>query len=251
MITSRMLIRDLGLKDYRSAWAIQEECHAQALAGGEETLLLVEHPPVITFGRRAGLEHQVLAPAETLAQLGVQVVQSDRGGETTFHGPGQLVAYPIIRLASHDLSVGSYMRLLQDVVVKTLAEYGIAAHLEEKTVGVWVSDVGFAVRTNDSSDGSHSEPYKNEPRTLNPPTSKIAALGVRIRRGVSLHGLALNVTTDLSYFNLINPCGLSRPVTSMQKILGDKTPSIQALKDVLAGRLQAVLSQTSHRPSTR
>lgn len=225
-----MRVRDLGLLDYRRAWEIQEQCHAQALAGGEETLLFVEHPPVITFGRRGGLEHQVLGSARTLERLGVEIVQSDRGGETTFHGPGQLVAYPILRLAGHGLSVGSYMRLLQDVTVGTLGEFGIAAHLEPGTVGVWVA------RDGPGGEISSSNP---ESQTLDPPTAKIAALGVRIRRGVSLHGLALNVTTDLSYFDLINPCGLSRPVTSMRHILGDRTPDMAAVRDVLSRRIMA------------
>ena len=112
---------------YRQAWALQEEGHAQVLAGGEERVLLVEHPPVITFGRRSGVERNLLASDEQLARLGVEVVQSDRGGDITFHGPGQLVVYPIIRLNDHALSFGAYVHGLEEAVVRALARFGVAA----------------------------------------------------------------------------------------------------------------------------
>src|SRR5690242_4113849 len=114
---------------YRDAWAVQEKVHAEVLAGGEERLLLVEHPPVITFGRRAEMQGQqnLLACKEYLDQLGVEVVQSDRGGDVTFHGPGQIVAYPIVRLNDHKLSVGAYVRKLMDVVIAALSELGVDA----------------------------------------------------------------------------------------------------------------------------
>jgi lipoate-protein ligase B len=202
---------DLGLIPYQDAWKIQEEIHAQVVAGEEETLLLLEHPPVITLGRRtADSQKNLLASADALKQMGVELVESDRGGDITFHGPGQLVAYPILRLADHRLSVGGYMQRLQDIVIATLADYGIKARKDPAAIGVWISDPGS---TQDSS--------------------KICALGVRIKRGVSLHGLALNLTTDLTYFNLINPCGLSRPVTSIQQLLGDATPTMEHLKQSL------------------
>jgi lipoate-protein ligase B len=209
---------DLGNLPYRDAWAVQEQIHAGVLAGDEEQILFVEHPPVITFGRRAEImgQNNLLASAEAIAKMGVEVVQSDRGGDVTFHGPGQLVAYPIIRLSDHKLSVGSYVRLLQDVVIAALRELGVESHRDASAVGVWVGDDDRA--------------------------EKICALGVRIRRGVSMHGLALNVTTDLSYFNLIVPCGLcNRGVTSIQKILGDRAPSMENVKLVLARRFDEAL----------
>jgi len=193
---------------YRNAWAAQEDAHARVLAGGEERLLLVEHRPVITFGRRQRPEH-VLASTERLAEIGVELVESDRGGDVTFHGPGQLVAYPIIRLADHRLSVGGYVRRLQELVMAMLRdEYAIESRLDPAAVGVWA----------DSPRGQ----------------AKICSLGVRIRRGVTLHGIALNVTTDLSYFDLINPCGLSRPVTSMAEVVGEQVPSLQQVKSSMA-----------------
>src|SRR5262245_27838438 len=150
-----MLLRDLGVLPYGQAWAIQEEVHANVVAGGSETLLLVEHPPVVTFGRRPGVSRHLVASPQQLARLGVEVVQSDRGGDITFHGPGQLVAYPIVRLIDHHLSVGAYVRRLQDAVIATLADLGIAAQTDPQAVGIWVK--------------------------AGPQLSKICALGIRIR----------------------------------------------------------------------
>ncbi len=189
---------------------------AQVLAGGEERLLLVEHARVITFGRRPGVAQHLIAGEGELAKLGVEVVQSDRGGDITFHGPGQLVAYPIVRLADRGLTVGEYVRKLENAVINALADFGIASQLDPKAIGVWVA--------------------RGEK------LAKICALGVRIRRGVSMHGIALNVTTDLRYFNLIVPCGLSRPVTSMQEIMGAATPTMAVVKQAVAKAMLAVFA---------
>jgi lipoyl(octanoyl) transferase len=215
-------VEDLGTVPYRSAWALQEQIHEQVLAGGDERLLLLEHPPVITIGRRLEGSKNLLASEESLARLGVELVHSDRGGDITFHGPGQLVAYPIIRLNDHALSVGGYVRLLQDIVIAALAEFGVPAHRESDAVGVWTDD-----------------------------GAKICAIGVRIRRGISMHGLALNVTTDLSCFSLIVPCGLAgRPVTSLRKILGDAAPAMDVVKDALIRSFRtALLSGRTDAPS--
>ena len=203
-----MILRNLGLLAYRDAWALQEQAHDQVANGGDEQLLLVEHPPVITFGRRPGGEKNLLASPDQLIELGVDLVPSDRGGDVTFHGPGQIVAYPIVRLIDHQLSVGAYVRRLEDIVIATLAEFGITGQKDESAIGVWVDDGGTP--------------------------AKICALGVRIRQGISLHGIALNVETDLSFFKLIVPCGMaSRPVTSMRRLLGTTCPEIQAVRDVL------------------
>lgn len=202
---------------YREAWAVQEAAHAEVLAGGAERVLFVEHPPVITFGRRPGVARNLIASDEQLAKLGVEVVQSDRGGDITFHGPGQIVAYPIVRLNDHGLSVGAYVHGIERAVVATLADFGITAAPDPKAVGVWTDDSGAS--------------------------AKICAIGVRIKRGISLHGLALNVDTNLEYFNLIVPCGLAgRPVTSMRKLMGERTPSPDAVKQSLARHLSVWLS---------
>jgi lipoyl(octanoyl) transferase len=202
-------IDDLGTLAYRPAWDLQERAHAEVAAGGRERLLLVEHPPVITFGRRPGIERNLIASEEQLASLGVEVVASDRGGDITFHGPGQLVVYPIIRLADHRLSVSGYVHSLEAAVISALRRWGIEAHADPAAVGVWVN--------------------------INDRPTKVCAIGVRIRKGVSMHGLALNVTTDLNYFNLIVPCGLSeRGVTSLEQLLPPgSVPDLAHVKEVI------------------
>jgi lipoyl(octanoyl) transferase len=216
-----MLIQDLGTMRYRDAWAIQEAAHAEVLAGGAERLLLVEHPPVITLGRRGETEgpKHLVASQEYLNQLGVELVQSDRGGDITFHGLGQIVAYPIVRLNDHRLSVGGYVRRLEATVIAALEEIGIASRRIDGCVGIWTSPPSPAANAL--------------------PPAKICAIGVRIRRGVSMHGIALNVSTDLRYFNLIVPCGLpDKRVTSVTEVLGDRAPQIQTICDVLAQHFQ-------------
>jgi lipoyl(octanoyl) transferase len=221
-----MVIEDLGTMPYRQAWAHQERVHAVVVAGGAERLLLVEHPPVITCGRRPSVTKNLLASPQQLQTLGVEFVESDRGGDITFHGPGQLVAYPIVRLIDHRLSVGGYVRTLEQAVMAALGDVGVTAQKDECAVGVWVDRGG----------------------TL----AKICALGVRIRRGVSMHGIALNVTTDLKYFDLIVPCGLScRPVTSVEQILGDPMPSMDEVKRMLTRRITETFVESAPSATAR
>jgi lipoyl(octanoyl) transferase len=204
-----MRFKDLGRMAYRSAWDYQVQIHERVVAGEEEHVLFVEHEPVITFGRRPGVARHLVASGEQLARLGVEVVESDRGGDITFHGPGQIVVYPIIRLADHGLSISGYVHRLEAIAIDALKQVGIAnAAADPKAPGVWVPDEGKL--------------------------AKICAVGVRIRRGVSMHGIALNVATDLRYFDLIVPCGLiGRTVTSLQKLLAAKTPSLAEMRKQL------------------
>jgi lipoyl(octanoyl) transferase len=205
-------VRDLGLMPYRQAWELQEREHERVVAGGAEAIFIVQHPPVITLGRREDSVRNLLTPQEDLSRLGVELVRSDRGGDITFHGPGQIVAYPIVRLADHNLSVGGYVHLLEKIVIAALAELGITGQTDPKAIGVWVQDEGQM--------------------------AKICAIGVRIRRGVSLHGVALNVSTDLSGFSHIVPCGLAEwGVTSVAKILRDNSPTIEKMKQILISHL--------------
>jgi lipoyl(octanoyl) transferase len=224
-----MRVEDLGTMGYRDAWALQERVHAEVVQGGEERVLLVEHPPVITFGRRPGVERNVVAPQALLDARGVETVPSDRGGDVTFHGPGQLVAYPIVRLIDHRLSVGGYVHALERAVIDALAPFDVPARKDDCAVGVWTED---------------------------PPGSgalaKVCAIGVRVRRGVTLHGLALNVTTDLSYFDLIIPCGLvGRPVTSLQKLLGSRAPGMADVKQALVRALPEALNHRTDAAGNR
>ena len=220
-----MRVIDLDLLDYQAAWRKQEEIHAQVLAGGEEAVVLVEHPPTITYGRRAedSARHLQATPAQ-LRNLHVEVVPSDRGGDITFHGPGQIVAYPIIRLADHGLSVGAYMKQLQLAVIDAIQAFHVHGQLDPAAPGVWCPDP--------SHDGQ---------------LAKVCAFGVRVRRGITMHGLALNVEPDLSFYSLIVPCGLDRPVTSLHRLLGSRAPSQEAVKAVLVQKLIARLQRPADR----
>jgi lipoyl(octanoyl) transferase len=163
----------------------------------ENTLLLLEHPPVITLGRNASLDN-VLASPEFLSQRGVELHEIDRGGDVTFHGPGQLVAYPIFDLRSFEPKVGAveFVRRLEEVLIRTCGDYGVGTQRIKGLTGVWT----YALR--------------------NKPEAKVAAIGVHISRGVTTHGFALNVSTDLEYFTMIVPCGITnKPVTSMEREL--------------------------------
>lgn len=166
-----------GRIDYLRAWRLQRELHARVVEGAlPNLLLLLEHPHVYTLGRRASTS-DILVDSETLSELGVEVHHVDRGGEVTYHGPGQLVGYPIVDLRSWGGGPLRYVRALEKVIVATVAELGVAAHTGERPTGVWVGD------------------------------SKIAAIGVKVSRGVTMHGFALNVDPDLSLFDHIVPCG--------------------------------------------
>jgi lipoyl(octanoyl) transferase len=204
---------DLGRMSWQDAWARQEQAHADVALGSDECVFVVEHPHVITLGRQADVARRSLRVDEArLRELGYDLVETDRGGNVTYHGPGQLVAYPILKLADHRLSVGAYVRKLQDAVIDCLARCTIRAKLDPSAVGVWVDDHGV--------------------------DAKICAVGVRVKRGITMHGLALNVETDLRRFDVIIPCGLEgRPVTSMRKILGVQCPEMSQVRWLLVRSL--------------
>jgi len=191
--------RWLGRVDYEEAWALQRDIAVRrARRETADTLLLLEHPPVYTTGRRTGGD-RLLVPAEA---LGAPLLSVDRGGDITFHGPGQLVAYPIMGLGAHPRGVQRYVRGLEETVIRTLAGYGVNAGREEGLTGVWAGG------------------------------EKIAAIGLRVSRPgganggwVTGHGLALNVSVDLGWFDRIVPCGIAgRGVTSMERLLGAAVP---------------------------
>jgi len=189
---------DLGRTTYIEADKVQRQEHAAVVNGAAPALIVFECDPVITISRRKGADQHILHSRKRLAEMGIDVQQTDRGGDVTYHGPGQIVAYPILRLADYGFNVSRYIRFLEQVVIDTLATYDIWAHRDPKHTGVWAGD----------------------------PPVKICAIGVRVSRGVSLHGLALNVTTDLSHFDAIVPCGIAdRGVTSVQAIRGENAPA--------------------------
>jgi len=215
-------VLDLGTMEYKAAWDQQLFWHQQVLENKYPAgvLLLVEHPPVITIGRRPGSEVHLLADAQTLLARGVSLVQSDRGGDITFHGPGQLTAYPILPLNAYHMGLHDYMRFLEQVVIDAVYDFGIRGHREKNTTGVWVDSRRNGLERR----------------------AKICAFGVKLRKWISLHGLALNVTTDLSFFDLINPCGLGRPVTSLAQELGEKCPDMPSVKNALISAISSKLS---------
>jgi len=188
-----LVVVDVGRAAYGPVLDLQKRLHAEVLAAQDERafLVMVEHdPPVITLGRGADAAH-ILASRRRLEEEGVEVHPAERGGDVTYHGPGQLVAYPILRLDLHGRDVRRYLRDLEEVLIRVLGRFGLTGERVEGMTGVWVGG------------------------------EKVAALGVAIRRWATWHGVALNVSTHLDHFDLIVPCGLrGRRVTSLSKALG-------------------------------
>jgi len=198
---------------YGQAWAIQEEIHAKVVDGAEEHLLLVEHPPVITLGRRGSREHIFLSDDE-LAARGIAIFETNRGGLVTYHGPGQVVGYPIARLRPLAGDAPTYVWRLEETIVRTLVEFGIEARRDAGNRGVFAEG------------------------------GKIAAIGVAVTHGVTMHGFALNVCPDLDHFALIDPCGIGDlGVTSIES-LRRTAPDLDAVRISLAQSFGAVFNLT-------
>ena len=200
----------IGTIDYLSAWQLQRELHSQVAEGKlPNALLLLGHPHVYTMGRR-GKPSDILKSPKELSRLGVEVHHVDRGGEVTYHGPGQLVGYPIVNLRAWGGGPLKHIRALEEVISGTLAELGIASRSDEMPTGVWLGN------------------------------AKVAAIGVKVSRGVTTHGFALNVDPDLSYFDHIVPCGMpDGRVTSIASIRPDVT-DVDSVVPVLAGHFGRV-----------
>lgn len=245
--------RDLGRLGYAESLDLQRELNQRVIDGeAPPTILLVEHDPVITLTRRPSVRDHLLADDAQLSALGIATHQTDRGGDITYHGPGQLVVYPILKLGEFGLNLSSYMRLLEQAVIDTAWHWGIAGHNECGATGVWVGDamadgecrMADVEPTNGGRDARGlADPNLQRP-IPNPPTAKLCAMGVRIRKNTTMHGLALNVAPDMTHFDLIVPCGLDgRAVTSMQELLGEQCPAMQAVKDQLVKALTERLMQ--------
>jgi lipoyl(octanoyl) transferase len=217
-------VLQLGAIDYATGLSLQRrlvELRKEGRIG--DVILLLEHSPVITLGRN-GKQKNIVASPELLARRGVEVFECDRGGDVTFHGPGQLVGYPIFDLreiATPDgkrktLGAVDYVRRLEEVLIRTCADFGIPTARICGLTGVW-TDLSSRAEQNNSLSNCSAESRD----LVSPLEAKIAAIGVHISRAVTSHGFALNVNTDLDYFNLIVPCGIAtKPVTSMAKELG-------------------------------
>jgi len=216
---TRLSVRRLGRLAYADGLRLQEQLVERRKAGAcPDTLLLLEHDPVFTLGRNARAEN-VLFPAEALRARGFDVFEAGRGGDVTYHGPGQLVAYPILELPPGRRDVHRYVRDLEEVMIRTCADYGVAASRVAGLTGAWVG------------------------------SEKIGAIGVRISRWVTSHGLALNVATDLAAFDLIVPCGIrDKGVTSLERLLGRPVP-LGEVMDRLLAHLAAVFELAPEEPA--
>lgn len=204
----RLRVRRLGLVPYTEAYRVQKEAERAVREGREpDTLLLVEHPHVVTLGRRAD-SSALVATRALLEARGVQVVETDRGGRATYHGPGQVVGYPVISLRAERADVHRYVRDLEKTIIAALADFGVGGFPVEGLTGVHTA------------------------------RGKVAAIGIHVARWVTTHGFALNVNTDLSYFNLILPCD-GEHVTSMEELLGREIDT-RAVEDRLAARFGEV-----------
>jgi len=203
-----VIIRDLGLIDFSEAYALQERIAFGVAAGSEEeTLLLLEHPSVYTIGS-GGSYGNILDPS-------IAAIRINRGGDVTYHGPGQLVAYPIINLARRGRDLHCYLRFLEEFIIRIAADFGVAGHRLSGKTGVWTMPL--------------------------PVPAKLASIGVGVRRWVTMHGFSLNVTTDLSQFSRINPCGLiACSVTSLLMECGKAVP-VDEIKERVALRFEILL----------
>ena len=183
-------VLNLGLIDYKKAYKLQKHlAGARKARRIDDLLLLLEHPPVITLGKGAKREN-ILASPQTLAQEGIEVLEVDRGGDVTYHGPGQLVGYPIINLGNYEKDVHQNLRNLEEVLIRLLKEYNLEPSRKEGYTGVWVGD------------------------------KKIASLGIKVSRWISYHGFSLNINPSLRHFSLIKPCGLPpEKITSLKRLL--------------------------------
>jgi lipoyl(octanoyl) transferase len=217
-VASALQTFDLGLIGYAEAWELQKRIVAARKAGAiDDVLLFCEHPHVITLGR-SGNRANLLANENVLRQKGVEYFETTRGGDITYHGPGQIVGYPILNLGAIKRDVVWYVRMLEEAMLRATAEFGIAAQREAGKTGIWVGDESK--------------------------TEKLAAIGVHISRWVTSHGFAYNVATDLRYFELIVPCGIAeRKATSLEKLL-QRNVSRSEVRPLLAKHVGEVFGLT-------
>lgn len=204
-----MIVEDWGRVGYEEAWKRQEELNQRVQEGGEDTLVFVEHPPVLTLGANFH-EENLLFSIEEYRSRGIEIVRTDRGGDVTYHGPNQLVIYPIFDLNRHGKDLHKWLRGLEETMIVTCRSFGLTADRFPPNTGAWVEN------------------------------RKIAAIGIKVKRWVSLHGIALNCDLDLSVFNLFVPCGIrTHGVTSLTRELG-RTVTINEAKPVVVAAFEEV-----------
>ena len=205
---------DLGFIDYKQAWDLQKEIFDLRLRNEiNDTFFLLEHPHTYTLGKVAGKENLISSESQ-LKELGISVYEIDRGGDITYHGPGQIVGYPIIKLSDWKEDTHQYLRGLEEVIILTCREYGIETERNSKYTGVWIGE------------------------------RKIAAIGIKVSRWITMHGFAFNINTDLSYFGGIIPCGIKdKDVTSLKRELGREI-NIAEVKEKLIKNFKTVFDYT-------
>lgn len=210
---SELIIFDLGKKDYKETWDIQKIIHKKRLEDKiPDTLILVEHNPVITMGK-SGKTDNLLIPHKLLKEKGIEFYKIERGGDVTFHGPGQIVGYPIFNIKDGLVGIRPFIQKIEEAIILTLSRFGIRGEKREKLIGVWTA------------------------------SGKICSIGIAVERWVSFHGFALNVNTDLKYFDYIIPCGLKKvKMTSMAEIL-EKNIHIEVVKEVIKNSFAAVFNK--------
>lgn len=216
----RLAVRDLGADNgYEEVLALQEHLHAQRAAGKiPDTLLLLEHRPVYTLGRSAEADHVLYSDA-ALHEAGIERVETSRGGDVTYHGPGQLVGYPIVHLGEAGLRVVEYVTALEETLIRAVADFGVTAGRDARNRGVWVGN------------------------------DKLVALGIRVSHQVTMHGFALNVTTHLQDYRGIVACGLrDAGVTSLARLLGSRVPPMSAVKARVEEAFRAVFGYGTEVP---
>ena len=215
--------KDVGVIDYRECWDLQEEILEQTIQdrvlsgapSGKNNFLLVEHPHVYTLGK-SGNPDNILITEEFLKKIGATFYRINRGGDITYHGPGQIVGYPIVDLEYLHIGIREFIRKMEEAIIETIGEFGLYGERKEGATGVWLAA---------------GNPLKER---------KICAIGVRVSHFVTMHGFALNVNTDLQYFSYINPCGFaSAAVTSLQKELGRKV-EMEEVKRILKEKFNGI-----------
>jgi lipoate-protein ligase B len=228
-------ILNLGLKDYRQTYEIQKELLKKRIKKEiPDTLVLVEHHPVFTIGR-SGNKKNIRAPLEKIKREGIEIIASDRGGDITYHGPGQIVGYPIVDLKNYGKDIHRYLRMLEEVIIKLLDDFDIKADRISGMTGVWV------------------HPVRNPPifiggsrlRRLisNGASKKIASIGIAVSKWVTYHGFALNVEPNMEHFKMINSCGLGKDVTSVKEQLKTLCPSKEKIQKKLIETFEALFKK--------
>lgn len=232
-----MIVQDCGIIEYKQAWELQKEVFTSVLSGGEDVLLLCEHPHVYTLGSH-GQANNLLINDTFLEKIGATYFKTDRGGDITYHGFGQVVAYPILNVRRLGIGLREYIFRMEEAIIATVGEYGIVAQRLEKATGVWVNQ-----GANGGASRGEYEDLKPQDNVASSAFSKIAAIGVKASKDITMHGLALNVNTDLSYFNHINPCGFTdKGVTSIAKECGREI-DFEEVKQKLTQHLQRLLTK--------